>query len=243
MLAVIVGSAFEHWPDLKVRRRHCVKTFWGEPSGVIEQAELEGVELLLLRRHGDDKRILPHEINYRANIAALAELGARRVVSLNVVGGISEKMPPGALVLPDQLIDYTWGRAHSYCDAGVGMRGHIDFTDPYCEALRADVSRAGADVAVEFVDGGIYAVTQGPRLETRAEISRLARDGADLVGMTGMPEAALAREAGLSYTALCSVVNWAAGLGDSPITLASIEQVMKIQASAIQRCLRCLLTS
>ncbi len=238
MLAVVVGSAFDSWPDLEVVRTRRANTEWGEPSGVVQQGRLCSRELLVLRRHGDGGRLLPHDINYRANIAALKALGATQVVSLNVVGGIAAQMSPGALLVPDQLIDYTWGRAHTFADPDVGMRGHVDFTEPYCAVLRERLLRAGRLADVDLIDGAVYGVTQGPRLETRAEVARCARDGVDVVGMTGMPEAALAREAGLGYVSLCSVVNWAAGISSELITLSAIEHVMRTQAALIQRCLR-----
>ncbi len=186
--------------------------------------------IAFLARHGESHTIPPHRVNYRANVWALHHLGARRVVGVNAVGGIRADMGPRVLAVPDQIIDYTHGRLTSYCDvAGAEVR-HIDFSEPYSAPLREDLLAAAARAGVAVVDGGCYGATQGPRLETRAEIARLRRDGCDLVGMTGMPEAALARELDLDYACLALVANWAAGCGDEaeislPEIFANLEAV------------------
>ena len=171
--------------------------------------------MVFLARHGYGHTIAPHEVNYRANIWALKDAGARSIVSVASVGGIRNDIWPGMLVLPDQVLDYTWGRASTFFEGPGSPVNHIDFTEPYSKELRATLLRAAADCGERVHDGGVYAATQGPRLETAAEITRLERDGADIVGMTGMPEAALARELGLEYAAITVVANYAAGRGDS----------------------------
>jgi len=184
---------------------------------------LAGKRVGFLARHGEGHALPPHRVNYRANLWRLKELGATRVLAVNTVGGITDAFGPRVLALPDQLIDYTWGRTSSFWDGEGGEVLHVDFGDPYSPALRADVRAAAMRAGVALHDGGCYGATQGPRLETRAEIARMRRDGCDLVGMTGMPEAGLARELGLDYACLAIVANWAAGCGnDAEITLPEV---------------------
>src|SRR5581483_5529969 len=181
--------------------------------------------------------IAPHEVNYRANLWALKDAGAAEVLSVASVGAIAPALAPGSLVLPHQVIDYTWGRAATYFEGqGVPVK-HIDFTEPYSRKMRGKIRAAAAACGERLVDGGVYATTQGPRLETAAEIDRLERDGADLVGMTGMPEASLAREISLEYAAIAVVANYAAGRGDSKqaIPLESIAAVLEIAMARIRR--------
>jgi purine nucleoside phosphorylase len=180
-----------------------------------------------LARHGDGHVLPPHRINYRANIASLDALGVTHVVALAAVGGIAPDCAAGSLVLPDQLIDYTEGRSRSFFEGDDGRVVHVDFTQPYDLSLREGLKRAAARVSEPVVFGGTYGCTNGPRLETAAEIRRMARDGCTVVGMTGMPEAALARERGLSYASLCVVANAAAGLGDEPLTMDAILAVLR----------------
>jgi 5'-methylthioinosine phosphorylase len=189
-------------------------TPWGDPSDVIVSGRLGSRRVAFLARHGRGHNILPHKVNYRANLQALKDLGAGRVIGINAVGGIREDMGPRVLVIPDQIIDYTHGRITSYCDAEGAEVRHVDFSEPYTQALRQDLFGAANRAGIAVVNGGCYGATQGPRLETRAEIERMRRDGCDLVGMTGMPEAVLARELGLDYACLALVANWAAGCGD-----------------------------
>jgi len=201
------------------------ETRYGAPSGPIRVGTLAGARVAFLARHGEGHSIPPHKVNYRANLAALQGLGATRVLALNTVGGISERFGPRVLACPDQLIDYTWGRISTLCEEQGSEVLHVDFGEPYTPSLRAAVLAAARDAGVDVVDSGCYGATQGPRLETRAEIARLRRDGCDLVGMTGMPEAGLAREMGLDYACLAIVANWAAGAGPDPdevITLADV---------------------
>lgn len=192
---------------------------WGPPSEPVTTGVISGTPVAFIPRHGRDHSIPPHRINYRANIEALRSAGVKRVLAVCTVGGIGAGCEPGTLVIPEQLIDYTWGRENTF--AGPDDLEHIDFTDPYTPGWREEVVRQAEELApaaeVPLVAGGVYGATQGPRFETAAEIARLSRDGCAVVGMTGMPEAILAREAGLEYAAVCPVGNLAAGI--SPVAL------------------------
>lgn len=235
-LAIIGGTGLTSIAGLHICRREVVGTPWGEPSGPVVHGELHGHPLLFLPRHGRGHTIAPHRINYRANLWALRELGATAVIAVAAVGGITAAMAPARLVIPDQLIDYTWGR-ESTC-AAEGSVVHVDFTHPYDPAIRQClIDAASLCVGEEAIAGGVYGATQGPRLETAAEIRRLARDGCDLVGMTGMPEAVLARELGLRYACCAVVANWAAGVGDGEITMAEIERQLTIGMERVRRVL------
>jgi len=229
MYAIIGGSGLAKLSALGKTRRQVMRSPYGEPSGALTFGELGGREVVFLARHGYGHTIAPHEINYRANIWALRELEVRGVLSVATVGGVREDLGPGTLVVPDQIIDYTHSRKSTFFEGAEARVTHVDFTLPYATRLRRLLLEAARAIGEPIVDGATYACTQGPRLETAAEIERVARDGGDLVGMTGMPEAALAREAGLDYAALGVVVNHAAGRGDSrhEIRLEDIERVMK----------------
>lgn len=213
-LALIGGTGLYQFPGLENIAEHVVETPWGNPSDVIVSGQLGPKRVAFLARHGRKHDILPHKVNYRANLHALKQLGASRVIGVNAVGGIREDMGPRMLAVPDQIIDYTYGRVSSFCDAEGAEVRHIDFSEPYTQTLRQRVIDAASSAGITVVNGGCYGATQGPRLETRAEISRMRRDGCDLVGMTGMPEAALARELDIEYACLALVANWAAGCGD-----------------------------
>lgn len=213
-LALIGGTGLYQFPGLEQVERHAVDTPYGAPSDALVLGRVGDKRVAFLARHGESHTIPPHRVNYRANVWALHHVGARRLIGVNAVGGIRADMGPRVLAVPDQIIDYTHGRLTSYSDlAGAEVR-HIDFSAPYSAALRRQLLDAAAQAGVAVVDGGCYGATQGPRLETCAEIARLRRDGCDLVGMTGMPEAALARELELDYACLALVANWAAGCGD-----------------------------
>lgn len=212
--AIIAGSGFAAFGADAEQRS--MNTAFGAPSGPIRSLDYGDHTVFFLPRHGEALDIPPHAINYRANLQALSDLGVQVVVALNTVGVISGVARPGQVAVPDQLIDYTWGRAHSLYDGG-GALDHIDFTLPFTEVLRQSLLEAGRRADVPAHDGGVYAVTQGPRLETAAEVDRLERDGADFVGMTAMPEASLARELGMEYACLSLVVNHAAGRGEQSI--------------------------
>jgi len=229
MYAIIGGSGLAKLSALETPRRQVMRTPYGEPSGALTFGRLAGADVVFLARHGYGHTLAPHEINYRANVWALRELKVEGVISVATVGGIRPDLGPGTLVLPDQIIDYTHSRKSTFFEGSEMPVIHVDFTEPYTPALRAELLAAAAACGEPLVDGGIYACSQGPRLETAAEIERIARDGGDMVGMTGMPEAALAREAELAYAAIGVVVNHAAGRGDSrhAIKLDQLEEVMR----------------
>jgi len=186
-------------------------TPYGDASAGLRRVRLGHHEVLWLPRHGDGHAIPPHRINYRANLHALEVAGATAVIAMNTVGVITGRLRPGDIVIPAQLIDYTWGREHTYFDGTTGEVRHVEFSAPFTPALRERLLHAAGAAGIDCVDGGVYAVTQGPRLETPAEIDRLERDGADMVGMTAMPEAVLAAELGLEYAVIGLAVNPAAG--------------------------------
>jgi 5'-methylthioadenosine phosphorylase len=228
MLAIIGGSGLTRLSTLAVAHREVVRTPYGDPSSTLLFGEIAGREAVFLARHGHGHTIPPHRVNYRANLWALKHKGARAIVAVASVGGIRDCLP-GDLVLPHQLIDYTSGRDMTFFDGGEGNVVHVDFTRPYAPELRGRCLAAAAAAGIALRDGGVYGAVNGPRLETAAEIDRLERDGATLVGMTGMPEAALARELGLPYVAICVVVNHAAGRGDSAseVSMEGISQVLE----------------
>ena len=225
-LAIIGGTGLYKLADLQDVEAHQPVTRYGAPSGPIRVGTLAGKRVAFLARHGEGHSVPPHRINYRANLAALKAVGARQVLALNTVGGITERFGPRVLGCPDQLIDYTWGRISTLSEETGADVLHVDFGDPYTPALRREILAAAMRADVAMVDGGCYGATQGPRLETKAEISRMRRDGCDLVGMTGMPEAGLAREMGLEYACLAIVANWAAGAGPDPDEQITLEEVL-----------------
>ncbi len=222
-VAIIGGTGLTSLPGLEITHREVVHTPYGEPSGPITHGLLHGKAVMFLARHGYGHTIPPHRVNYRANIWALKHLGADRVVAVAAVGGITESMSPQRLVFPDQIIDYTWSRQHTFFEVDLTHVTHVDFTYPYDAELRAKLVAAAGQAGLDAVDGGTYGATQGPRLETAAEIRRLRNDGCDIVGMTGMPEAVLARELDIAYAACAVVANWAAGVhGDQLIEMDEI---------------------
>ncbi len=235
-LALIGGTGLYRFPGLADVERHAVDTPYGHPSDSIVLGRVGERRLAFLARHGESHTIPPHRVNYRANVWALHHLGARRVIGVNAVGGIRADMGPRVVAIPDQVIDYTHERLTSFCDVAGAEVKHIDFSEPYTARLRADLLAAAARAGVAVVDGGCYGATQGPRLETRAEIARMRRDGCDLVGMTGMPEAALARELELDYACLALVANWAAGCGDEgEISLPEIFANLEAATACVPR--------
>lgn len=221
-IGIIGGTGLDRLDLLEDRDEHSVETPYGAPSAPLVHGRVEGQSFVFLARHGQEHTLAPHEINYRANLWALREAGVDEIVAVAAVGSIDANPEPGGLAVPDQLIDYTWGRTGTFFEGdGVGVE-HIDFTWPYTPAVRERILAAGKAAGIALVDGGCYAVTQGPRLETAAEIRRLERDGCTLVGMTGMPEAALARELDLPYACCAVVANQAAGKGSDEISLEEI---------------------
>lgn len=228
MLAIIGGTGFTQPTNLKIIRRQVIRTPYGEPSGPMTFGTIKDHEVMFMARHGYGHTIPPHQVNYRANLWALRDQGATRVIAITSVGGIRADLAPGSLVVPDQIIDYTYGRDSTYFDSKDRPVTYIDFTRPYNEKLRQQVLAAARQGGEPCMDGGVLAVTQGPRLDTAAEVNRMERDGADMVGMTGMPEAYLARELGLCYAAVGVVVNYAAGRGLSAdgIQMEEIQSVL-----------------
>jgi 5'-methylthioinosine phosphorylase len=237
-LAFIGGTGLTRMDNLTIRRQRAITTRFGEPSAPLVEGELNGSEVLFLARHGDPHHRLPHLVNYRANMVALKEAGATAVVAVNAVGGIT--VPTGDLVVPDQIIDYTWGRESTLFDAQDHAPVHVDFTWPFDADLRLRLKTSLVASQLRWRDHGCYAATQGPRLESAAEIVRLERDGADIVGMTGMPEAVLARELDLPYAMLSLVVNPAAGKADRIITMSEIEAVLDGGMSGVRAVLAAL---
>jgi 5'-methylthioinosine phosphorylase len=237
MLAIIGGSGLSKLGNMAVTQRKVVRTPYGEPSGALTFGRIAMCDVIFLARHGYGHTIPPHQVNYRANLWALKESGALEVVSVASVGGIRKDLGPGVLVLPHQIIDYTWGRPSTYFEGAGTPVHHIDFTEPYSAALRRRLLKAAADSKETIVDGGVYGATQGPRLETAAEITRMERDGADVVGMTGMPEASLAREISLEYAAINLVANFAAGRGESEhaVPMDRIEAVLGESMGRVRR--------
>jgi 5'-methylthioinosine phosphorylase len=237
-LALIGGTGLNRLEGLEAVAEHQLETPFGAPSAPIIEGRYAGKEIYFLARHGVPHSIAPHRVNYRANLWALREAGADEVIAVFAVGGILAEMTPGHLVIPDQVIDYTWGREHSFLDGDAAPLGHIDFTEPYSADLRLQLVECAQNLKLNCSPSGTYGATQGPRLETAAEIRRMARDGCDVVGMTGMPEAALAAELELPYAAICMVVNPAAGLGETPITEAAMQEILERETVVIGELIR-----
>jgi 5'-methylthioadenosine phosphorylase len=234
MIAIIGGSGLTQLANLAITHRQIVRTPYGEPSGPLTFGRIGDNEVAFLARHGYGHTLAPHEINYRANLWALQAKGVKRVIAVCTVGGIDPALTSGSLALPDQIIDYTWGRPSTYFEGAEQPVTHIDFTHPFCEETRAMALAAARDAGVDLHDGGTYAAVQGPRLETRAEIDRFERDGATMVGMTGMPEAALARELNISYAQIAVCVNAAAGRAESRDRVA-LDDIGRIIDTAMEK--------
>ncbi len=226
-LAIIGGTGLRSLKTLEIMHREMVHTPYGEPSGPLTHGILYGKKVVFLARHGYGHSIPPHEINYRANLWALKQIGVSNVIALAAVGGIRADLAPGRLAIPDQIIDYTGSRAHTFVEAGKTPVTHIDFTYPYSHSLREILIQACKLAALDASFDATYGATQGPRLETAAEIERMERDGCDIVGMTGMPEAVLAREIGLEYATCAVVANRAAGKGEGGISMQEIDLHLK----------------
>ncbi|MDH5571612.1 MAG: S-methyl-5'-thioinosine phosphorylase [Gammaproteobacteria bacterium] len=223
-IAIIGGTGLTSLEWLEITGSEIIHTPYGEVSSTLVYGLISGTEVAFLPRHGSGHTIPPHKINYLANMWALKEAGVEYVIAVNAVGGIPQEWPPGSLVIPDQIIDYTWGRESTYCGIGDGPVVHIDFTRPYSDVLRDKLAVAAKQAGLSVETKATYGVTQGPRLESAAEVDRLEQDGCHIIGMTGMPEAALARELGLCYASIPVVANLAAGRGEDIITMAEIER-------------------
>jgi 5'-methylthioinosine phosphorylase len=227
LIAIIGGSGLTKLKNLEITRREVLRSPYGEPSSPLVFGQLGGQNAVFLARHGHGHTIPPHEVNYRANIWALKEVGATHVIAVNAVGGITPDMTSGRLVIPDQIIDYTYGRHHTFFGNEQKPVTHVDFTFPYCDELRATIAAAARDIPLDIATAGTYGATQGPRFESIAEIRRMERDGSDIVGMTGMPETSLARELGLCYACIAVVANPAAGKAEGTISLQEIERILE----------------
>lgn len=238
-VAIVGGTGLDRLEGLYAVDERLADTPYGAASGPLCLGQLEGRKVLFLARHGVNHHIPPHRINYQANLWALHHAGVRKVIAVAAVGGIAPEVAPGAVAVPDQLIDYTWGRAHTFSDGADTPLQHVEFAGPYDTSLRQQLLDAAMRVEVPLVDGGVYGCTQGPRLETIAEVRRMQADGCTMVGMTGMPEAALARELDMAYACLAVSVNWAAGQGGAPQTAihAQIKQSMDIGMAKVHRIL------
>lgn len=235
-IAVIGGTGMNQWPGLVIESQREMHTPYGGASAPLVSGRIDGHPVMFLARHGEGHRLPPHAINYRANLRALRDAGAEKIIAIAAVGAIVEWFAPGEIALPRDVIDYTWGREHTYSDGAAGSEvHHVELSYPYAPALRESLYAAAAAADIMVSGAGVMGVTQGPRLETPAEIERLRRDGCDMVGMTGMPEAALAAELGIPYACLAVSVNWAAGIGSGGIhdeIKESIERGMsKVQAT------------
>ena len=225
-LAIIGGTGLTELEGFIIKETKTVSTPYGEPSAPLVFGELDGQEVIFLARHGNPHKIAPHDVNYAANIYALKQEGVSAIIGVNAVGGIDDVMGPAHVVIPDQIIDYTHGRKNTFFEGDMDSVTHIDFSYPYTETLRQQLIAVANQSDIAFSDFGVYGCTQGPRLETAAEIVRLERDGCDIVGMTGMPEAVLACEQKMDYACLALVVNWGAGKTENIITMKEIEQAI-----------------
>ena len=242
VLAIIGGTGLSALEGLEITEQRQVDTPYGQPSSDLLMGEVAGKQVIFLPRHGRQHTVAPHKINYRANLWALQQQGVDQIIAVAAVGGIRADLAPGVLAVPDQIIDYTYGREQSFFGDDFSVEQHIDFSYPYDQLLRQKIMQAAKQQQIDIVDGGTYGATQGPRLETAAEIQRMAQDGCAMVGMTGMPEACLARELNIAYATCALMVNWGAGIGEGVITMAQIEQtladgmddVKKILTAAIQ---------
>lgn len=237
ILGIIGGSGLSSLEGLEITKQKMQQTPYGQASAPLTFGELSEREIIFLPRHGNPHTIPPHKVNYRANLWALKENNVEQIIAINAVGGISGQMYPNRIVLPDQIIDYTFGRIHTFFEEGLNEVVHVDFSFPYSEDLRQKLILAANKSDINIYPNGCYGATQGPRLESAAEIAKLERDGCDLVGMTGMPEAALARELEIDYVSICMVVNWAAGKSEDIITMETIESNLEQSTEKISKLL------
>lgn len=238
MIGIIGGTGLSQLEGLDTVEQRWCETPFGEPSSIISFARYGGYDIAFLARHGVPHKLAPHKINYRANLFALKQLGVKDVIAVNAVGGINSSLGPTELAIPDQIIDYTYGRESTIYDGcHVETVDHIDFSFPYSNSLRQKLLLSAKEAGIHILEGGTYGATQGPRLETSAEIKRMRQDGCDMVGMTGMPEASLAKELGLSYACIALSVNWAAGITNKVITMDEIEESVHLGMSKVHKVL------
>jgi 5'-methylthioadenosine phosphorylase len=233
---VIGGSGLYNIPDLEITDTRTISTPYGNPSDAYRIGILSGREVAFLPRHGKGHTIQPHKINYRANIWGFRELGVKRIIAVGASGGISREMKPGKLAVLDQLIDMTSGRLATFYNEGAVV--HIDFTEPYCPELREYIFQASENAAVDVARTGTYVCTNGPRMETAAEIKAFSAVGADMVGMTGMPEAVLARELEICFAFIAVITNYAAGIADKKLTTTEVLNEMERSSKELKALLR-----
>lgn len=236
-LAIIGGTGLTSIKDLKITKKEVAQSPFGQPSGVLQTGELFGKEVLFLPRHGASHTIPPHKVNYRANLWVLKQAGVDTIIAVNAVGGIDSNLKAGQLVIPDQIIDYTTSRTNTFFEEGLKEVVHVDFTYPYCTELRKKIIAGCAELSIDSVNKSTYAATEGPRLETAQEVIRLERDGCDIVGMTGMPETALARELDICYSCIAVVANLAAGKSDETITMEMINKNLNVGIETVRNVL------
>jgi 5'-methylthioinosine phosphorylase len=238
MIGIIGGTGLSQLDGFDIQEQKWCETPFGEPSSILSFGDFNGQRVVFLARHGVPHKVAPHLINYRANLSAFKQLGVTQVIAVNAVGGIHSQMGPTSIAVPDQIIDYTYGRAATIYDGcHVESVDHVDFSFPYTESIRQSLINASKLADIALLESATYGATQGPRLESAAEVKRMQRDGCDLVGMTGMPEASLARELGLDYACLALSVNWAAGKTDQVITMKEIEEAVHIGMDKVHRIL------
>ena len=237
MIGIIGGTGLTQLAGFNITGSDWQETPWGDTSSALSFGTIGDTELVFLARHGDPHQIPPHLINYRANLSALKQAGVTEIIAVNAVGAIHACMSPAEIAIPDQIIDYTYDREHTIYDGSISGLDHVDFTHPYSEPLRRNLILAAQQANVASLNHGVYGATQGPRLETAAEIKKYQNDGCDMIGMTGMPEAALAREFAIEYACLALSVNWCAGLSDEPITMANIHQAIEQGMDKVYRIL------
>ena len=238
-LALVGGTGLTELED--AAETLVLDTPYGAPSAPVRVVETEPLRLLFLPRHGNPHRFPPHCVNYRANMWALREAGVDHVLAVSAVGGISRGYTPGALAAPDQLIDYSWGREHTYCDSENAPLVHVDFSHPYEGPLRKALLHSAANHSIEVIDGGCIGVFQGPRLESAAEVEKARRDGCDMAGMTSLPEAGLARELGLDYAGIAVISNWGAGVSDELISEDDIAETLREPMTRVRALVRALI--
>ena len=243
-IGIIGGSGLYEIQGLIFKKRKEISTPFGKPSDRYTIGQIGNVEIIFLPRHGRSHNLPPHMINYRANIWGFKKLGVKIIISVNAVGGIKKSLRPGNIVVPSQIIDMTKNRKSTFYDGRGGISGlrgavvHIDFTEPYCPEMRRILLKAGSIAKIPLINGGTYIAVEGPRLETASEITAFSRIGADIVGMTGMPEASLAREAEICYSGISVIANFAAGISRNKLTTAEVMDAMRASTNKIKKVLK-----
>ncbi len=236
MIGVIGGSGVYEIEGVVIKETRKLSTPFGDPSDSYMIGEISGMQIAFLPRHGSPHHIAPHKINYRANIWGFKELSAERIISINAVGGINKKMRLGDVVVPDQIIDLTEGRESTFYDMEEIV--HVDFTEPYCSEVRSSIFSAGKKAGIKLIKRATYVSVNGPRLETAAEIKAFSLLGADVVGMTGMPEAILARELEICFAGIAVITNYAAGISKTRLTATEVVDKMRESTRKIKLLLK-----